>query len=155
MQKASKIKALLLSLWNLWPPFLFTGIRIKKVTPDFSFMRIELGLHFWNSNYVGTQYGGNIFSMTDPFYMVMLMRNLGSQYIVWDKSAEIKFLKPGLTRLHCEFNLSPGLLSEIKKEVEASGKINRDFLIEVKNSDQQTVAEVRKTLSIRKKIAKQ
>ena len=37
-----------------------------------------------NQNYVGSHFGGGLFSMTDPFYMLMLMNVLGSEYLVWD-----------------------------------------------------------------------
>ena len=72
---------------NFWPPFLGAGIRIQYIAPDMKSVDVEMKLHFWNANYVGTHFGGSLFAMTDPFYMLMLIANLGSDYIVWDKAA--------------------------------------------------------------------
>jgi len=80
---------------NLWPPFLVAGIRVKRLDPDWKRIDVEMNLHPWNSNYVGTHYGGSLYSMADPFYMLMLMENLGRDFVVWDKSASIRFRKPG------------------------------------------------------------
>ncbi|MNK12085.1 hypothetical protein D3C87_301420 [compost metagenome] len=146
-----KVKDKLLGLWNIWPPFLGAGIRIKKVSPDYRYMRVEMPLRFWNSNYVGTQYGGSMFSMTDPFYMVMLLRNLGKAYIVWDKAASIRYVAPGKTRVHAEFTLTEELLQEIRKTVDEKGKVDWPFKVIIKDENQETVAEVDKIVYIKKK----
>ena len=72
---------------NLWPPFLGAGIRVKRIAPDMKAVDVEMKLRWWNANYVGTHFGGSLFAMTDAFYMLMLMANLGGDYIVWDKAA--------------------------------------------------------------------
>lgn len=92
---------------NIWPPFLGAGIRVKEIDEEFKFARVELKSGLLNRNYVGTHYGGSLFSMTDPFYMLMLLHNLGKDYIVWDKAAEINYKKPGKGRLRADFNLPP------------------------------------------------
>ena len=81
-------------LMNVWPPFLGAGIRVKRLQPDWKEVDVEMKLRGWNSNYVGTHYGGSLYSMADPFYMLMLIENVGRNYIVWDKSASIRFKKP-------------------------------------------------------------
>src|SRR4051794_2522980 len=63
-------------LVNLWPPFLGAGIRVKRLQPDWKHIDVEMKLHFWNTSYVGTHYGGSLYSMTDPFFMLMLIENL-------------------------------------------------------------------------------
>ena len=83
---------------NLWPPFLGAGIRVTHVAPDMKAIDVEMKLRWWNANYVGTHFGGSLFAMTDAFYMLMLMANLGRGYIVWDKAATIRYRKPGKTR---------------------------------------------------------
>ena len=93
---------------NLWPPFLGAGIRVKRLQKDWKAIDVEMDLRFWNSNFVGTHYGGSLYSMTDPFYMLMLIENLGRNYIVWDKSASIRFRKPGKGRMRAEFRLDEG-----------------------------------------------
>lgn len=100
---------------------------------------------------MGTQYGGSMFSLTDPFYMVMLIRNLGSQYIVWDKSAKIDYLKPGRTHVFAEFQLSAQDLENIRFEVQKNGKINWVRKVEVKDLHNNVICEVEKVLYIRSK----
>ena len=89
-----------LQLWSrFYMPFVGAGIRVTKVTPDFREVEVKMKLKWYNKNYVGSHYGGSMFSMTDPFYMLMLIQILGKDYMVWDKSACIEFLKPGKTEL--------------------------------------------------------
>ena len=75
-------------LINLWPPFLGAGIRVTQ--PDWKAIDVEMKLRFWNSNYVGTHFGGSLYAMTDPFYMLMLIENPGQDDIVWDKYASVR-----------------------------------------------------------------
>src|SRR4051812_37955988 len=74
---------------NLWPPFLGAGVKVTNISHDFSEVDVQMKLHKWNKNYVGTHYGGSIFSMTDPFFALIVIKNLGKDYIVWDKTSEI------------------------------------------------------------------
>lgn len=85
-----------LQLWSrFYVPFVGAGIRVTKVTPDFRQMEVKMKLKWYNKNYVGTHYGGSIYSMTDPFYMLMLIQILGKDYFVWDKAAHFKAGKDG------------------------------------------------------------
>ncbi len=78
---------------NLWPPFLFAGIRVLEISDDWRHARVVLKRHWYNRNFVGTHFGGSLFAMTDPFWMIMTLYRLGDGYIVWDKSAEIEFVE--------------------------------------------------------------
>lgn len=138
-------------LWNLWPPFFGAGIRIKKVSADYRLVIIQLKLRFWNRNYVGTQYGGSMFSMTDPFFMVMLLQNLGREYIVWDKAASIRYLKPGKTNVTAEFILNDEILNHIRDSLKNQEKMDWQTTIQIKDEAGVVVAEVDKILYIRKK----
>jgi acyl-coenzyme A thioesterase PaaI-like protein len=140
-------------LMNLWPPFLGAGIRVKELQPDWRRIDVELKLHRWNSNYVGTHYGGSLYSMADPFHMLMLIENLGRDYIVWDKSATIRFRKPGKGAVTATFRLSDEQIEEIRSGLKSTDRIDRDFTIEVKDQSGDIVAEVRKTMLVRKKQA--
>jgi hypothetical protein len=80
---------------NFWPPFLGAGVRVKHIAGDMRAVDVEMRLRWWNANYVGTHFGGSLFAMTDAFYMLMLMANLGREYIVWDKAATIRYKKRG------------------------------------------------------------
>ena len=101
-------------------------------------------------NYVGTHYGGSLYSMADPFFMLMLMENLGPEYIVWDKSASIRFRRPGRGTVSTTFQLSEQQLAEIRKALTSEEKVNGVF-IEVKARKPDVVAEIDKQLNIRKK----
>ena len=89
-------------IMNLWAPFLGAGIRVTRLQPDWRAIDVEMKMRFWNANFVGTHYGGSLYSMTDPFYMLMLIENLGRDYIVWDKSASIRFRKPGKGKMRAQ-----------------------------------------------------
>jgi hypothetical protein len=136
---------------NCWPPFLGAGIRVKRLQEDWKAIDVEMKLHRWNANYVGTHYGGSLYSMTDPFLMLMLIECLGPEYIVWDKAATIRFRRPGRGTVSASFQISDGELEEIKKALQSEGKIDRTFVVEVKDQSGGTVAEVLKQLHIRKK----
>lgn len=89
--------------------------------------------------------------MTDPFYMLMLMENLGRGYIVWDKAASIRFRKPGRGKVRAEFRLSEPQLDEIRGKLTTQEKYEPTFLVEVKDEAGDVVAEVQKVLHLRRK----
>lgn len=142
---------LLVKFANFWPPFLFSGIRIDKRSDNFRYFVVRLKYRFYNANYVNTQFGGTMFMMTDPFYMIMLIRNLGKEYLVWDKSATIRYLKPGRSDLTAEFLLTDDELNAIRAEVRATGKMDWTKQVEIKNKDNEVIATVDRTLNIRMK----
>jgi hypothetical protein len=136
---------------NLWPPFLGAGIRIKHIAPDMKAIDVEMKLHFWNANYVGTHFGGSLFAMTDAFYMLMLMANLGRDYIVWDKAATIRYRKPGRGTVRAEFRLFDSQIEEIREKLKTLPKYEPVFSVEVKDELGIVIAEVEKVLHVRKK----
>lgn len=138
-------------LLNLWPPLLGAGIRVKRLQADWKEIDVEMNLHFWNANFVGTHYGGSLYSMTDPFYMLMLIENLGRDYIVWDKSANIRFRKPGKGRVVARFRLSDERIEGIRRDLQTQPKIEPTFLVEVTDESGEVIAEVQKVLHVRKK----
>jgi hypothetical protein len=139
------------TLMNIWPPFLGAGIRVKRLQADWREIDVEMKLRWWNSNYVGTHYGGSLYSMTDPFYMLMLIENLGPDYIVWDKSAGIRFRAPGRGTVSARFRLTDHEIAEIRAALSTEEKIDRIFQVEVKDASGTVVAEVQKVLRVRKK----
>jgi len=138
-------------LMNIWAPFLGAGIRVKRLEPNWKEIDVEMKLRWWNANYVGTHYGGSLYSMTDPFFMVMLIENLGKDYIVWDKSASIRFKKPGRGTVLASFRLSEEQIREIKQALNVQERIERTFMVEVKDESGSVIAEVEKLLHIRRK----
>ncbi len=138
-------------LWNFWPPFFGAGIKIDSVSADFMRVRMRLKKRFWNRNLVGTQYGGSIYSMVDPIYMAMLLQHLRKDCIVWDKSASVRFRKPGKSDLLAEFELTSQDLAGIRLRLESEPKIDWERQILIKDTEGNTVAEVNKIIHIRKK----
>ena len=136
---------------NLWPPFLGAGFRVSRIQAEWTEIDVEMNLHFWNANFVGTHSGGSLYSMTDPFYMLMLIENLGRDYIVWDKSGTIRFRKPGRGKVVAGFRLSDEQIDGIRRELQAQPKIEPSFLVEIKDETGAVVAEVQKVLHVRKK----
>ena len=136
---------------NLYPPFLGAGIRIKRLDPDWRTIDVEMKLRRWNKNYVGTHYGGSLYSMTDPFYMLMLIENLGRDYIVWDKAATIRFRRPGKGTVNANFTITAAQIDEIRHALKTEDKIERNFSVQVLDSEEKVVAEVEKILHIRRK----
>ena len=156
-QKRHPLQALMTShagmrrMLNLWPPFLFSGISVREISKDYRHTKVRLRKRALTSNYVGTLFGGSLFAMTDPFYMVMIMKNLGTDYIVWDKRSEIEYVSPGKSTVYAEFNLGDKELDEIMSEVAASGKYLKWFDVEIKSADGTVVAIVKKQIYIRRK----
>ena len=147
----TKSPAHLRRLVNLWPPFLGAGIRIKHIAPDMKSVDVEMKLRFWNANYVGTHFGGSLFAMADPFYMLMLMANLGRDYIVWDKAASIRYRKPGKGTVRVEFRLTDAQLDDIREKLKTLPKYEPVFSVEVKEEQGTVIAEIEKVLHVRKK----
>ena len=136
---------------NLWPPFFFSGISVREISKDFRYTKVRLKKKLLTTNYVGTLFGGSLFAMTDPFYMVMVMKNLGKEYIVWDKRSEIEYVSPGKSTVYAEFHLRDEELDEIRREVASSGKYLKWFEVEIKSGDGTVVAIVKKQIYVRKK----
>lgn len=141
-------------LANFWPPFVGAGIKILEISPDYKLIRVCLKRSWANANYVGVQFGGSMFAMSDPFYMLMLIHNLGPQYRVWDKSSCIDFLKPGRTRLFVEFRIDDALLAQIRHHTDGGQKYLFDREAEIKDASGETVARVIKTIYVRQVSAK-
>jgi hypothetical protein len=151
MSKPKSSTRRLRNLLRIYPPFIGAGIRVARISPDMREIDVELRQHWWNENYVGTHYGGSLYSMTDPFYMLMLMHNLGKDYIVWDKAATIRFRKPGKGTMRAQFRLTEAQIEEVRARLEQEDKIEPTFVVEVRDEADEVVAEVEKLLYIRRK----
>ncbi|MDX6350186.1 MAG: hypothetical protein QOF84_4976 [Streptomyces sp.] len=136
---------------NWWLPYLFSGVRVLELADDWSSARVRLRLHWFNRNYVGTHFGGSLFAMSDPFWMLLVMNTLGREYLVWDKAAEVDFVSPGKGDVFAEFKLTEDRLEEIRRLTEDGGKALVWFENEVLAADGTVVARVRKQLYVRRK----
>ena len=136
---------------NLWPPFLTTGIHVTQLSADYRHVRVEMRMWPWNRNYVGSHFGGSLFAMTDPFWMLMTLHALGRDYMVWDKAAHIEFIKPGRGTVHAHFDLDDALLEEMRQATAGGEKYLRWLNTDVLDADGEVVARVRKQLYVRRK----
>ena len=107
---------------NLYPPYLGMGVRVRSYSEDFTRFEVELRARWYNRNLFGTHFGGSLYSMSDPFFVFIVTANFGRDYIVWDKSACIDFLKPGKGTVVGVFEIESSRLDEIREEVDRLGK---------------------------------
>lgn len=138
-------------LFNLFPAFRGTGGRVTDVSDDFRSVDVALPLGWRTRNYVGTMFGGSLYGAVDPFYMIMLLQTLGPGYEVWDKSASIRFRRPGRSTLFARFRLSPEETDEIRRLLEAAPSVDRVYTIELADAAGVVHAIVEKTIFIRKR----
>ena len=131
---------------NAYPIYFGTGGRVTFIASDWSEIHVRLKLSVWTRNYVGTLFGGSLFAATDPFYMLMAMHQLGRNFIVWDKAAHIRFLRPGTGTACARLTLDPKLVEELKSQIEQSGELEREFTLTWTNTEGKPVAEIRRLL---------
>jgi len=140
-------------LMNLWPPFRGPGIRVREISPDFRRVTVDLRMGVFNRNYVGTHFGGSLFAMTDPFFMILMMRHLGSTHIVWDKAGSVRFLKPARGTVTARIELAESDVEEARARTASGEKYEPTFSVDVVDAEGKAVARVEKTLYIRRKPA--
>ncbi len=138
-------------LMNRWRPFWGAGIKVDWISPDYSTIKASLTLHWYNQNYVGVHFGGSIFVLTDAFYMLILMKQLGSDYIVWDKAACIEFKKPGRGKIEAVFSFTPEEIKVIRAAADSQEKYIFERPVDVVDEEGEVVASVMKTLYVRQK----
>ncbi|MEH6596844.1 MAG: DUF4442 domain-containing protein [Colwellia polaris] len=146
-KKAWQMKLLL----NLWPPFLFTGIRVLDVSEDFRKAKVRLKLSMFNQNAVGVHFGGSLYAMTDPFCMLLVMSRLGKDYVVWDKSADIDYIKPGKGTVTAEFLITDAFIDDILANTAQGEKYLPQIPVYVKDEQGEVVAKLNRTIYIRRK----
>ena len=136
-------------LINFYPPLLGAGIRSRNI--DEQTIRVEMKLTFLNRNVFGTHFGGSLYAMCDPWFVLILMRALGPEYIVWDKAASIRFLQPGRGILTATFHISQETIAEIRREADGGQKIEPKFAVDVLDANGEATAHVEKLIYVRKK----
>jgi acyl-coenzyme A thioesterase PaaI-like protein len=136
---------------NVWPPFLFSGVHVSHIAEDWRSARVELRSRPWNRNYVGVHFGGSLFAMTDPFWMLLTLHALGDDYIVWDQAGGIEFLKPGRGTVRACFQLDDAALGHLRNATAGGAKYLHWFETDVVDEAGDVVARVRKQLYVRRK----
>lgn len=137
--------------FNIFPAFRGTGARITYIAGDYREMRVKLPLNWRTRNYVGTIFGGSLYGAVDPHYMIMLIKILGPDYIVWDKAATIRFKKPGRGTLYARFVIPEEEVETIRRRLQTEHSIDRVYRVDLTDADGVVHAEVDKTVYIRRK----
>ncbi|HKZ44458.1 MAG TPA: DUF4442 domain-containing protein [Anaerolineales bacterium] len=138
-------------LFWLYPAYRGTGGRVTYIAPDWSEVHVKIPLNLRTWNYVGTIFGGSMYGAVDPIYMIMLIKRLGDEYIVWDKKAVIRFIKPGRNTLRSIFLLPDQEIELIKESLQLDHSIDRTYQVDLVDQEGILCAQVEKTIYIRKK----
>lgn len=136
---------------NIFPPFVGAGIKVTFIRDDWQELHVAMPLRWYNKNAVRTHFGGSLYAMTDPQLMLMLMQLLGKEYVIWDKSASIEFVKPGRGTVTAIFTISDEQLADIREKIADGSKYLPEFEVKIVDEEREIVAAVKKTLYIRKK----
>jgi hypothetical protein len=137
--------------FNLFPAYRGTGAWVTYIAADFREVRIRLPLSWRTRNLVGTIFGGSLYGAADPIYLIMLIRLLGRDYVVWDKAAEIHFRKPGRTTLYAKFTIDDAELASIRDATASGDAIDRVYTVDLVDGQGVAHATISKTIYIRRK----
>jgi len=137
--------------FNVFPAYRGSGGRVTYIAGDFREVRVKLPLNWRTRNYVGTTFGGSLYGAVDPFYMIMLIKILGPDYVVWDKAASIRFRKPGRSTLYARFLLDDAEVAAIKTALESGRSVDRTYRVELTDAAGVVHAEVEKVVYIARK----
>lgn len=132
--------------FNFFPAYRGSGARLTYISEDYHEIRVKIPLNWRTRNYVGTIYGGSMYSGIDPIYMLMLIKILGKDYIVWDKAAKIRFKRPGKETLYAKFIVTAEDIEEIKSALEKQKSFDKIYNVELKNEAGKIHAEIEKTI---------
>jgi acyl-coenzyme A thioesterase PaaI-like protein len=151
-------RRLLAALMNLYPPYLGAGIRVRPAPPregrESGAIEVRMRLRFWNRNVVGTHFGGSLYSMCDPFFVLILRQELGPGYVVWDKAAAIRFRRPGRGTVAAVFAVPAATVADVRARADRGETIEPTFEVEVTDRQGEVVAVVEKRLHVRRRDAR-
>ena len=128
-----------------------TGGKLIKVSDDLHYIKIQLLFNYKTRNYVGTIYGGHMYSSVDGIYVIQLIHILGDNYIVWDKSAKIKFKRPANKTLFADFKISDELIEQIKNDIVKDKKKDYNLFVSLTDENRNIYAQVEKVIYIASK----
>ena len=142
---------LLKRILNIYPPYLGAGIKVDYISKNWKALRVSMRLRWYNRNAVGTHFGGSLYAMIDPHLMLLLMRLLGKEYLVWDRMASIEFLKATKEKVWAEFKVPDEMVEEIKARTAQGEKHLAKFPVEIRDDGNQLIAKAEKVIYVRKK----
>ncbi len=138
-------------LLNFYPPYLGAGVKITHISNDWSELHVSMVLRWYNRNIVGTHFGGSLYSMIDPHLMLLLMQRLGKNYWIWDKAADIEFVKAAKTKVTSIIKISNAQIEDIVTQTNAGEKYFPEFDVEIRDEENDIVVRVKKTLYVKRK----
>ena len=136
------------TVFNLFPSYRRSGGRVCFISDNWKEVHIKLRYSWKTRNYVGSVFGGSIYAALDPIYMVQLIYILGKNYVVWDKDATVKFIKPIKKTVYARFLISEELLQEIRETIEKEQKGNFVLQTQFEDAEGTVYALVEKTIYI-------
>lgn len=135
-----------------WSPMYKRSVgKVKFISRDLHLVKVEIPLNYKNKNFVGSMFGGSMLSATDPIYMIQLMQILGDDYVVWDKEATIKYIRPARERVYITFEFTTDEIKVIKKDVELNNEIDYVKEVSILTKGNKLIAKLDKTMYIAKK----
>lgn len=140
-------------LLNIYGPYFGAGVKIEEISKDWRYARVSMKLRWFNKNAVHTHFGGSLYSMVDPHYMLLLMKILGKEYTVWDKRAYIDFIKPGKGKVMAEFVITEEMLNDIYQHTKDGEKFLPTYTVNVMDESDTLICKVEKTMYIRKRTS--
>ena len=153
-QPPESLRTRLLRLrFNFFPAFRATGARVIYISPDLRTLRIKLPLTFRTRNIHGTLFGGSMYAATDPLYAILIKVALGSDYIVWDKAATIRYKRPGRSTLYAECTVSESQIHSLRRKLETETSVDVEYEIELVDERGAVHAVVDKTIYVARKAA--
>ena len=139
------------TVFNFFPAFWSTGAKVTYLAADYKEVHLKLPLSWRTRNYVGTIFGGSMFASTDVLYFLLVLKNIGNDHIIWDKASSIRFKKPGKGILYAKAVISDEEIETIKKELQNTDKIVRDYHLDLIDEAGDVCASIEKTIHIRNK----
>ena len=136
---------------SLWAPNLWSGIRVRRFAPDWTSATVELHVNLITRNYVKTAFGGSMSAMTDPYFFMLVMHQLGRDYVVWDTRGEIEFVKPGRGMLTARFDVPRAKADELRERAKGGAKVLEWFETDITDASGDVVARVRREVYVREK----
>ncbi|MFH8249697.1 DUF4442 domain-containing protein [Microbacterium sp. B2969] len=136
---------------SLWIPNLFSGIRVRRISDDWTQATVELRVNVFTRNYVKTAFGGSMSAMTDPYFFMLVMHQLGRDHVVWDTRGEIEFVKPGRGVLTAHFSVPREKAEELRARARGGAKVLEWFETDITDASGDVVARVRREVYVREK----
>ncbi len=141
--------------WGMrfYPPLFFQRIWVKNFDKDFTGAEVKIFRSILNINYNRSIFGGTIYSAADPFYAVLFYQSLlrrGYKVLVWQKAAEIDYIKPGMTTLSFKIRIKEEDIQEACTTLDANEKFVKSYPLEITDKYGELCAKVQNVIYIRK-----